>query len=172
MINAYIHDDCLKHASSEDNKNKIIIIPHICNNIGGYGAGFVAALNNKWSEPREHYLKWHNEGKIIQNKVEIPFKLGEIQLVKINNVFVVNMISQNGTISTSNKKPIKYAALVQCLTKLKNYIEIFKKKYPDTQIEIHAPKFGSGLAGGNWDLIEELINEIFHDDSVYVYVFP
>jgi len=35
--------------------------------------------------------------------------------------------------------------------------------------QIHAPLFGSGLAGGNWDFIEELINEIWDGYDITVW---
>ena len=33
--------------------NKIIC--HICNDVGGWGAGFVMALSKKWKQPVEEY---------------------------------------------------------------------------------------------------------------------
>jgi hypothetical protein len=36
--------------------------------------------------------------------------------------------------------------------------------------DIYAPKFGSGLAGGNWEFIEELIDEILVDvRDIYIF---
>ena len=37
------------------------------------------------------------------------------------------------------------------------------------KIEIHCPKFGSGLAGGDWKFIEYLINDIWSRHIVVVY---
>lgn len=34
------------------------------------------------------------------------------------------------------------------------------------------PKIGAGLAGGNWDIIEQIINEEIGDVEVRVYVSP
>ena len=34
------------------------IIPHVCNDIGGWGKGFVLALSKKWPEPEEYYRKF------------------------------------------------------------------------------------------------------------------
>jgi hypothetical protein len=36
-------------------------------------------------------------------------------------------------------------------------------------IEIHAPKFGSGLAGGNWNFISDLIEDIWGKYNVFIY---
>jgi hypothetical protein len=40
------------------------------------------------------------------------------------------------------------------------------------KVEIHCPKFGSGLAGGNWAFIEDLIEDIWGKYSVTVYNPP
>jgi hypothetical protein len=37
--------------------------------------------------------------------------------------------------------------------------------------EIHAPKFGAGLACGNWDFIEELINECWIGRGIPVTIY-
>ena len=38
---------------------KPIIIPHVCNNIGGWGSGFVVALNNAFGiGPMMAYRDW------------------------------------------------------------------------------------------------------------------
>jgi hypothetical protein len=38
-----------------------------------------------------------------------------------------------------------------------------------SSVEIHAPKFGSGLAGGNWNFISDLIEDIWSKHTVYIY---
>jgi hypothetical protein len=39
----------------------------------------------------------------------------------------------------------------------------------ENTVQIHAPKFGSGLAGGNWNFIEELIKDIWLNIPVMIY---
>jgi hypothetical protein len=133
-------------------------IPHVCNNIYGWGSGFVVPLAKKWPETREAYKSLPN------------LKLGEVQFVAVpanehllNSIWVCNMIAQNRTISPENPKPIKYAALVSCMQRI---AEACRTK---TSPEIHCPKFGSDLAGGNWNFIEELIQEIWGEFEVTVY---
>ena len=33
--------------------NKILV--HVCNDVGGWGKGFVIAVSNKWKEPEQQY---------------------------------------------------------------------------------------------------------------------
>ena len=35
------------------------VITHICNDIGGWGKGFVLALSKKWKMPEEAYRQWY-----------------------------------------------------------------------------------------------------------------
>src|SRR5262249_13954931 len=35
------------------------IIAHICNDLGGWGKGFVLAVSRRWSEPEASYREWH-----------------------------------------------------------------------------------------------------------------
>src|SRR6516165_441272 len=37
------------------------LICHICNDLGGWGKGFVLAISNRWKEPDQQYRVWHAE---------------------------------------------------------------------------------------------------------------
>ena len=167
-MSAYLGTKMLKYEQgnvlSYFDKSKVIVIPHICNNIGGWGSGFVLSLSKKWPQhlkllsPEYRYRTWYRNGF---EEYSGPFGLGQIQIcVPQKNVHVINMIAQNG-VKTNNDKPIKYEALVYCMRQVQRYIDSLNaSSTSSTQVEIQCPKFGSGLAGGNWSFIEELINEI------------
>jgi len=36
-------------------------------------------------------------------------------------------------------------------------------------VEIHCPKFGSGLSGGDWNFISDLIDDIWGKYTVFIY---
>ena len=134
-------------------------IIHCCNDIGAWGAGFVLALSKKWKEPEIQYRDWFNN-----NELPRP-KLGNIQLVSVSkNITVVNMIGQHTTFSINGVPPIRYEAIEQCLNRI-----ITIKKHMD--FSVHAPKFGSDLAGGDWNKIEHIINNtlIMNDIDVTIY---
>lgn len=129
-----------------------ILIPHCCNNIKLWGSGFVLAVSNYFPDAKEVYL--HNS-----------MELGHVSYYQKDNVIIANMIGQSGV---GNNKPIRYAALVQCMEDVKR--KIIESQNSEYIIEeIHAPKFGSDRAGGKWELIEELIQEIWRDFPVVVY---
>ena len=164
----YVIGDATNPISSNNN----IIIPHVCNNSGGWGRGFVFALSKKWPQPEDVYRQWfknkhtsknpHINNNIYKRNI---FKLGNTQLVKVeNNIWIANMLAQEGIISIYNQKPIKYRQLIRAMEKVLKYSK-------DLNAEIHAPRFGSALAGGKWELIEELIREIWLENNINVIIY-
>jgi O-acetyl-ADP-ribose deacetylase (regulator of RNase III) len=140
-------------------KDKTIIIPHICNNKGGWGRGFVLSISNEWEKPEQSYRKWYNS--------RTNFKLGFIQLVNVEDrIYVCNMIAQDGYKSEQNPRPISYEALSKSLQKLVNNNWIQQNK---NNITIMMPRIGCGLGGGKWEEIEKIISNIMLDFEIEVY---
>lgn len=134
-------------------------IPHCCNNIGVMGSGFVVPLCQRWEKVLSEYKRWY---KINSNTLF----LGTCQYVQVElNVCVINMIAQDGVVSRDNPTPIKYKALIECMSRVRDDISHL------TSARIIAPKFGSGLAGGSWDMIEELIDELWTSNNIPVTIF-
>ena len=142
------------------------IIPHICNDIGGWGRGFVLALSSKWKQPEREYRMWYRSGHTIDMFGHNErFSLGSVQFVDVGGgIIVANMIAQSGIYSTNGVPPIRYDSLRDCLTKV-SAIAL------NIGASIHAPKFGAGLAGGDWGLVESMINDAFNGIDVTVYEY-
>jgi O-acetyl-ADP-ribose deacetylase (regulator of RNase III) len=137
----------------------IKIIAHICNDIGGWGKGFVLAVSKRWNEPEKEYRKWH------RFRSENNFALGEIQVVQVEKyMYVANMIGQKGIKTGSNGIPVRYEAIEKCLETLT--IEAIELK-----ASVHMPRIGCGLAGGKWEQIEPIIGRTLLDKNVEVYVY-
>ncbi|MDD5649398.1 MAG: macro domain-containing protein [Candidatus Nanoarchaeia archaeon] len=130
-------------------------IIHICNNLGGWGAGFVLAVTKRFGKgPESSYRLW------FQSKED--FRLGQIQIVKVSEqISVVNMIAQRGFLDKDNQKPLDLRALKDCLKQ----VYLVTKK---SNITIHMPRIGCGLAGGKWEEIEPVIQKHMTVDT-YVY---
>src|SRR5512135_1507635 len=89
------------------------IIAHVCNDQGGWGKGFVAAISKRWSEPEAAYRSWYSD------RSESDFGLGAIQLVQVEPTqWVANMVAQHGYNTTTSGPPIRYEAVRTCLRKL------------------------------------------------------
>lgn len=134
------------------------IITHVCNDMGGWGKGFVMAISKKWKEPEKEYRKWYKEGK--------NFELGEIQMIQVEeDIWVCNMIGQHKINTSINGiPPIRYEAVRKCLEKL-------YKEAQKLNASIHMPRIGCGLAGGKWEEIEPIISETLLKDNIKVYVY-
>lgn len=148
------------------------VIPHIVNNKGGFGSGFVLSLNKRWKEPKEVYKKWYSKFK--ENDIEDEKILGLITIVPVasseeNPLYVVNMCSQNGYKSAENPRPVSYSALIKCLHTLSIWLYERSLDGYTTKISIHMPKIGSGLGGGDFNIIEEIILGTIGEYDIYVY---
>ena len=148
------------------NNGSTVIVPHVCNNINAFGAGFAGAVASRYPIVKENY---HLLGpQFLKNN------LGYTQYIDVysdkeygHKLIFANMISQNGLLSNTNPRPINYLALAKCMASISKYI--LSQKDNDNPIEIHCPKFGAGLAGGNWSFINNLIEDIWNTVPVFVY---
>lgn len=149
MIN--YHEGCLFEYIDTLEKCDIFI-PHIVNNINKMGSGFVVPLFTRWPKVKSEY---HKKCDYYLKTLGFSpnYMLGMIQPISVTDtIIVMNMFAQDGIISKSNPKPIKYFALDRCMKIIKNLVH-------ECDINIVAPKFGAGLAGGDWNIIEEMINK-------------
>lgn len=133
------------------------IIAHICNDIGGWGKGFVMALSKKWKAPEQEYRAWHAEGK--------DFALGAIQMIEVApEIWVANMIAQHKVRSQNGVPPIRYDALEKALGQL----ALFALEH---KAEVHGPRMGAGLAGGDWEKIEALLLKNLCQTGIRVFIY-
>ena len=137
------------------------VIAHVCNDLGGWGKGFVVAVSRRWREPERAYREWH------RNRAKNDFGLGSVQLVRVQpDVWVANMIGQHGMRTGSGGPPVRYEAIGRCLEALAGHAE-------ELGASVHMPRIGCGLAGGRWELIEPLVAEalLMRDIPTTVYDF-
>ena len=140
-------------------ENKLIV--HCCNSLGAWGAGFVVPLGKRYPQAKESYKTYINKNG--------RGYLGEVDEVKVaDNIYVENLIGQSFLYKKSNGEiPCNYLAIKvgfqniieKWLTRAENY-------------SIHMPRIGCGLAGGDWNTIENIIKETFIDiANVDVFVY-
>ncbi|WP_031064482.1 macro domain-containing protein [Streptomyces sp. NRRL F-5527] len=123
------------------------IVAHVCNDIGGWGKGFVLALSRRWPEPEAAYRAWHRD------RAAGGFGLGAVQLVQVERyVWVANMIGQRGIRTGSKGVPVRYEAIDTALDRLAGHAR-------ELDASVHMPRIGCGLAGGTWSRVEPLVEE-------------
>jgi O-acetyl-ADP-ribose deacetylase (regulator of RNase III) len=142
-------------------KPRPTVLVHIVNDAGGWGKGFVLALSKRWPNVESEYRKWYAERETND------FSLGAVQYVEVfppkmsmdypKRLWVANMVGQHGVwqkgpIRHEGPPPIRYDALRQALSRVGR----FAAKH---NARVVGPRFGTGLAGGDWHLIEPIIRD-------------
>ena len=135
------------------------IIAHICNDLGGWGKGFVLAISNRWPKPETEYRLWHRQ------RAKNNFGLGEVQFVNVEQyIWIANMIGQRGMKTGSKGPPVRYPAIEQCLAKVAD-------KAGELSASVHMPRIGCGLASGKWNQVEPLIQQTLCAADIRVFVY-
>jgi len=135
------------------------VICHVANDLGAWGSGFVIAISKRWKAPEQQYYKFIKS--LPKNE-----RLGKVQFVVVeSDIVVANMIGQHGTGRDENGlPPVRYAAIREALKDINTYCHL-------NNATVHAPRFGAGLSGGSWEIIEQIIkDEITVDVTIYDYV--
>lgn len=130
-------------------------IAHGCNCSGGFGSGFAKAVAERYPSVREAYLVRHNSR---------GWNLGDVQLIGVGDGSgreIANCATQQRYGRPDEGPYVSYVAIRQVIKDLvsSSWCGGFAM-----------PKIGAGLAGGNWEIIERIINEESGDVEVRVYV--
>ncbi|MBU2664173.1 macro domain-containing protein [Actinoplanes bogorensis] len=122
------------------------VIAHVCNDLGGWGRGFVLAISKRWPEPERAFRQWHRE------RARNDFGLGATQLVQVRpDLWVANMVGQRGIrVARRGPAPVRYEAVEKGLAAVAGHAE-------GLGASVHMPRIGCGLAGGRWERIEPLV---------------
>lgn len=135
------------------------IIVHVCNDLGGWGKGFVLALSRRWPEPEAAYRSWHRD------RAHNDFGLGAVQFVQVSPfVHVANLVGQHGMRRGSKGVPVRYEAIDTGLAAVAD-------RARELGASVHMPRIGCGLAGGTWARVEPLISARLTDRGVPVTVY-
>jgi O-acetyl-ADP-ribose deacetylase (regulator of RNase III) len=123
------------------------VIVHVCNDVGGWGKGFVLAISKRWPEPERSYRQWYKA------PADTPFELGQVQFVEVEpGLWVANLIGQRGVRDRKQIPPVRYAAIREGMRRVADFAL-------GHEAEVHMPRIGCGLAGGHWGQIEPILME-------------
>lgn len=129
-------------------------IAHGCNCSGGFGSGFAKAVAERYPSVREGYLyRFNTRG----------WNLGDVQLIGVGDGSgreLANCATQQRYGKPTEGPYVSYPAIREVIRDL-------VKSWPSG---FAMPKIGAGLAGGNWDIIAQIINEESGSVEVRVYV--
>ncbi|MFB6835157.1 macro domain-containing protein [Streptomyces hydrogenans] len=136
------------------------IVAHVCNDLGGWGKGFVLAVSRRWPEPEAAFRRWHRE------RAANDFGLGAAQFVQVApRLWVANLVGQRGIrTGRSTGVPVRYEAIDRALGRLAD-------KAVELGASVHMPRIGCGLAGGRWERVEPLVRERLVERGIPVTVY-
>jgi O-acetyl-ADP-ribose deacetylase (regulator of RNase III) len=135
------------------------IIVHVCNDIGGWGRGFVVAISKRWTDPENRYRAWH------RGEETIPFVLGEVQFVQVNDtIWVANLIGQRDMRTVAGVPPVRCDAIRKGLQRVADEARRLGAS-------VHMPRIGCGLAGGKWEEVGQIVEQELANRGVPVTVY-
>lgn len=126
------------------------LIAHQANCRGSMGKGLALQIKNTYPSVYHEYRRDYFRKKLV---------LGEITYTKIfEGLYIVNLMGQD---HYRGKPPLtNYGALTFCLGKLGMLSESLR-------LPVYVPyNLGCGLAGGDWEVVSELIEKILPDCTI------
>lgn len=128
------------------------MICHGCNSRGVMGSGVALQIRNKWPHVYEEY---RNALISYQNLGLDP--MGKVIMVGVgSDAVVANIITQRNYGRDKNKVYVDYDAVIKGFKTLNHHL----KARPLT---VNFPLIGCGLAGGDWRIISDIIDEELDD---------
>lgn len=149
----YFGDFMVRYVKGDLFESKADILAHGVNCVGGFGSGVAGQIAQKYPNVKFNYLrKYESEG----------WQLGDVQFLYAYGFYIANCATQQ-EYYPRNKVHVDYNAVKVCMEKVKEFAK-------NGNFTIAIPKIGAGLAGGDWNTIEKILNEVFNDYDISVYV--
>ena len=131
-------------------------IVHGCNAQGVMGSGVARIVRDDYTDAYEFYKAQHAEHGL---------KLGDVQFVQASGKTIVNAITQH--LFGKPAEPtrfVDYDAVADCMKTVNQVLKL------SGYTQVAMPMIGAGLGGGDWSVIEKIIEEHLTDVQPVVYV--
>jgi len=128
------------------------IIVHGCNCKLSFGAGIARQIKEQFPEAHAADIKtlWGDKSK-----------LGTYSTAQTPSFRIINAYTQFNY--STDKLDADYDAIVDVMMKLQYDFA--------PELNIGMPRIGCGLASGDWNIVEEILEKVFDDRTIYVYDF-
>lgn len=143
----------VKYVKGDLFDSKADVLAHGCNCRGGYGSGVARTMALKYPKARHYYLDKYDED---------GWELGDVQFVTVVGGKIVANCATQDEYYPRNKCHADYLAIRKCMEQVRDFAKA-------NGYTIAIPKIGAGLAGGDWNIIEGILNDVFKDYDITVY---
>jgi Zn-dependent peptidase ImmA (M78 family) len=121
-----------------------------------WGGGFSLSVKREFPTAQTQFQEWASKGRNL--------RLGRIHIADVKKgLSIASLIAQKGY-GDSPTPRIRYAALKECLDSL-------AEAALERNAKVHMPRMGSKLAGGNWSLILQLVDDCLIRRGVPVTIY-
>lgn len=140
------------------------VILHGCNARGAFGAGFAGGLKKVHPAAQRAYSEAHSRGGLI---------LGSVIWAQSGDVLVGNCITQP-TFGRDGRLHLSYPALRSCMAAVARAAEngVPGSRFPEGFGRVAMPAIGTGLAGGDWRRVGEIVADELGGLEIAVYTLP
>lgn len=134
----------------------ILHIAHGCNALGVMGSGVARIVRDAYTDAYDAYQVEHQENGL---------KLGTVQLVGANGKVIINAITQDFYGKPAEPtRFVDYDAVGECMNTINHVLKL------SGYTRVAMPMIGAGLGGGDWAIIEKIIENEMTDVEPVVYV--
>lgn len=136
-------------------------IVHGCNCAGVMGSGVAKAIREKYPKAYDDYVEFIDDQIFFYRGIPGGNLLGSVNYsLQDDGITIVNALTQD-SYGKDGKKYVSYDAIDQA------FRDINAKLPRGSSVAI--PMIGAGLGGGNWKIIQTIIDEVTPDLEIYVY---
>ncbi len=121
------------------------------------GGGFALAVKRRWPSAHREFTS-----TVTRNKNQL--RLGSLVTCDVEeDLILVSIVAQHGY-GPSPHPRIRYGALKSCL-------ESVSQLATKRSASVHMPRIGTGLAGGAWPVVEEIVGDTLLQSGISVTVY-
>ena len=158
MIFTNAGDMLVNVVPKDDGVTRILV--HGCNCQGAMNSGIAKAIRKKYPEVFDVYHRTSLTGGL---------KLGSCTRVFIGSekfqiwnactqLFYANFEHADGSVEPKERRHVSYDAITACFENINYAVAQYQ------QVEVHFPLIGCGLANGNWNIVQHIIDNTLSDN--------
>lgn len=137
--------------------NALHVIVHGCNAQGKMRSGFAKELRERYPGAYEAYMDQHNNGGLQLGSV--------VYYDSDDDMLIANAITQQ-FYGYDGQKYVSYDAIETAFSVMNKVLVTLNRP-----VYLHFPKIGADLGGGNWKVIETIIDETVSNQLIQKHLY-